>query len=230
MKKKKIIAIIGLVIFLGVSLDERARNVVSESCSFIYALVRSPKNIGAIVPSSPFLAKKIVKHIQRRGYPINILEVGAGTGVFTGKIIEKMDELDRLDVIELDADLCEILRKKCKTYKNVFIHCLSVTDFKADVSYDFIVSGLPFNAFSSGLVASIIQKYKNLIKPNGIISYFEYFWGASIRRVFSVGQNKTDFIKNMKILQDFRDDFLIERDQIFLNIPPAYAYHLQIKK
>jgi len=84
--------------------------------------------------------------------------------------------------------------------------------------------------FASDLVYSIVDKYKRLIKSNGIISYFEYMFAANIKKIFLFGNRKVDFIKNMTILADFRREFLIEKNRVFFNFPPAYAYHLQIKK
>jgi len=228
--KKKVFAVLCLSLLLGIFSSQRARIFFRESGSFLYALVKNPKRIGAVIPSSSFLSSTIVKKIEKKDNPIKILEVGAGTGAFTEKIVQKMGDQDLLDVIELDSNLCDILRKKFGTHKNVKIHCLSILDFKTDNVYDFIISGLPFNAFGSDLVSSIVNKYKHLIKNNGIVSYFEYMLTANIRKFFSMGKKRVDFVRSMKILENFRKKFLIERNRVFLNVPPAYTYHLQIKK
>ena len=230
MNKKNVFAIGLLGLLLFIFLHRPTRSFLSDTVFFLYALIRHPQRIGAIIPSSPFLADEIVKHIKKKNRPIKILEVGAGTGAFTGKIIEKMTQQDTLDVVELDVNLCNILRKKFKKYKNVAIHCVSILDFRVNGAYDFIISGLPFNSFDSELVFSIIDSYRQLIKNNGIISYFEYLFAANIRRFFSTGAKRANFVKNMQILENFRKSYLFEQNSVLINVPAAYVYHLQIKK
>lgn len=198
--------------------------------SFVTAFCRNQERIGAILPSSSFLAKSMTKHISLKDRPIKILEVGAGTGVFTKKALEKIRQCDVLDVIEIDNDLCGILKEKFAEHKNVHIHCMSILDWNPDYKYDFIVSGLPFNSLSVDFVISVLEKYKKLIKDSGIISYFEYIWVSHIKKFFSSGQKKADYVKNISIMKNFIKSFEFDRDFVFLNIPPAYAYHLKVKK
>jgi len=197
---------------------------------FVLALAKSPKKVGAVAPSSPLLAKAITKHIVKKDAPIRVLEVGAGTGVFTEKIIAKLGKEDILDVIEVDAELVEILREKFKAYSNVHIHWMSILDWRPNYKYDYIVSGLPFNALGVDFVIAVLDTYMQSIKNNGILSYFEYIWVSYIRTFFSRGPAKTNYIKSKLILSKFRKNFEFDKDFVLCNVPPAYAYHLKIKK
>ncbi|EKD23436.1 MAG: hypothetical protein ACD_82C00040G0001 [uncultured bacterium] len=226
MLKRKIFIVFGFLIlaFLAFML------IFGDLGGFVSAIFRNPKSMGAATPSSSFLAKKITKNIMAKDAPLKILEVGAGTGVFTQEIINKIGQNDIVDVIEIDYGLCEILNKKFKNNKNVNIHCVSILDWEPGYKYDFIVSGLPFNAFDSFFVSNILEKFKNIIIDNGVLSYFEYALAGKTKKLFLFGDEKLDLINNIKMRKEFLKKFEFDRDLIFLNFPPAYVYHLKIVK
>ncbi|MFC1842681.1 class I SAM-dependent methyltransferase [Candidatus Dependentiae bacterium] len=196
--------------------------------AFFSAIFRNPKRIGAALPSSRFLANKITKHIATKDCPIKVLEVGAGTGVFTEKILQKLAKDDILDVIEIDPGLCDLLKEKFKKHTNVHVHCLSVLEWSPEYKYDFIVSGLPFNSFGAAFVQDVLDAYKKIIKTGGVLSYFEYMWASGIKKFFLTSEKKQDFLQNVNIRKDFIKQFGFDRDFVFLNIPPAYVYYLRI--
>jgi len=59
---------------------------LADNLRFLRALIARPKNIGAIFPSSPALAKAIARQIDPR-MPGPVLELGPGTGVVTKAIL-----------------------------------------------------------------------------------------------------------------------------------------------
>jgi phosphatidylethanolamine/phosphatidyl-N-methylethanolamine N-methyltransferase len=228
MKKVRIfVCILAALFFVGFGFAG-VRSFFGEMGSFVFAFFSSPNSIGALFPSSPFLAKAITRQIKRRNDSLRILEVGAGTGAFTKKIAEKLKEDDVFDIIELDTDFCQRLQKKFKNYKNVHIHCLSILDWEPEQPYDFIISGLPFNAFKADFLRAIIEKYKKLIKEGGVISYFEYIALAKIKLFFLRGYEKKQYSKTLSASIDFRNEFEFEKNKVFANLPPAYVHHLQL--
>jgi len=50
--------------------------------AFLYKFIQKPKEIGSIVPSSSFLTKKMLMNLPW-DHIETIVELGAGTGVFT---------------------------------------------------------------------------------------------------------------------------------------------------
>jgi len=230
MKKKYIALFIGISLFSVLMLHNRMRNYLIELGSFSYTFVMNPTKIGSFIPSSPYLSESMTRHItsKTKDKPIKVLEVGAGTGVITEKILERIGTDDLVDIIELDPILCGILEKKFNKYKNLQVRCMSILDWDPAYQYDFIVSALPFNAFESVLVAAILEKYKKLIKPDGIITYFEYIWLYDIKKFFLSGDQEIDFIATLDITTAFRDRFGFDTDIILLNIPPAYVYSLRV--
>lgn len=230
MKKKHIVKMLALSMLLMILFSSRMRNFLLEFGHFFIAFFKSPADVGSVMPSSEYLAQAITRYVDTTKGPIKILEVGAGTGVFTQEIVDKMKPDDQLDVVEIDSGLCNLLEEKFTRHKNVHIHCRSILDWKPPYVYDFIISGLPFNAFSANFVAAILQHYKTLLKPNGMFSYFEYIASADIKKAFLQGQKKEEYLKNLALTLGFLKKFIFDIDIVLLNIPPAYVYHLKIPK
>ncbi|MFC1841613.1 class I SAM-dependent methyltransferase [Candidatus Dependentiae bacterium] len=224
-KKKFLISSLLVLCIVGAGIY-----MCSDLGVFISAFFRNQKRMGAIFPSSVFLARSITKHVAAKDQPIKVLEVGAGTGVFTEQIMKKLRKEDMLDVIEIDENLCEVLREKCKDHKNIHVHCISILDWDPPYAYDFIVSSLPFNSFGSDFISSVLDTYVKIIKNNGIFSYVEHIWTYRIKKLFLKGAQKIDFIKGACMLSDFRKKFEFDRDFTLPNILPAYTHHLRIEK
>jgi phospholipid N-methyltransferase len=65
--------------------------MVIKMIKFFKEFIKNPKDIGALLPSSSYLAEGILKEIE---FDICdcIIELGAGTGIFTEKIISRKKE------------------------------------------------------------------------------------------------------------------------------------------
>src|SRR4051812_25942853 len=139
------------------------------------------RTTGAVLPSSPFLAKALVAPLAGPRLPAYILEVGPGTGAVTKAISRRMRPGDRLDAVELNPLFAERLRHRIAVEPffddhrdDIAVIESAVEELPGEAVYDFIVSGLPFNNFPSTLVRRIFRAYSRLLKPGGVLSYFEY--------------------------------------------------------
>src|SRR5205823_2510234 len=122
-------------------------------------------------PLSARVAKKITEPIHRSATPKKIIEVGAGSGALTNKIISKMTEQDHLDLIEIEPILCDVLRDKFGRLKNVAIHCTDFLEWNPPYQYDDIVSTLPFNSFPPKLVQKLINHLIKVAKNNATLAF-----------------------------------------------------------
>src|SRR3954466_5094278 len=82
-----------------------------EELLFIRRWLANPLKVGALLPSSPFLARLVARHVKF-GPDDAVVEVGAGTGAVTEALIQAGIPPDRLFVIEIDADMCTYLRRQ----------------------------------------------------------------------------------------------------------------------
>ena len=73
---------------------------VQEHIEFIYQYFTKPRKVGAIMPSSKYLARNIVEFIDFSKNNLRIVEYGPGTGPFTERIIRKLKEGYKLIIIE----------------------------------------------------------------------------------------------------------------------------------
>src|SRR5581483_5471549 len=62
---------------------------------------------GAILPSSRFLARALVRPLRSPRPACRILEVGPGTGSVTREIVWRMQSGDRLDAVEINGRFVE---------------------------------------------------------------------------------------------------------------------------
>src|SRR5215216_112399 len=78
---------------------------------FFSAFLREPFKVGAFWPSSPELSEEIVEgcELHRRN---TVVELGPGTGAFTGLILERMRRQARFFALELSNTNVRELRRR----------------------------------------------------------------------------------------------------------------------
>ncbi len=190
---------------------------------------------GAILPSGPRLAGALCRYLSEGLPPRQILEVGPGTGPATAQIVKRMLPHDRLTLVELNDAFVKHLHARFDSepdFKQVVDQCQIVHDrlenLPGEHCYDVIISGLPLNNFSVEVVDSLLVMYERLLKPGGVVSFFEYI---AIRRAKSAvcGSNDRDRLRGIgRSLHKFLDGREIRRESVLLNIPPAWVHHVRI--
>ncbi len=76
---------------------------------FFRRWLANPLQMGSVVPSSPALCRRIVRHTVREPNEI-VLELGAGTGVVSRALRRGGVPADRLVVVEIDPAMAAHLR------------------------------------------------------------------------------------------------------------------------
>jgi len=193
---------------------------------------------GAIAPSSRFLAKAMTRYLrQRESDSVRVLEIGPGTGAVTGNIVKHLREGDVFDLVELNEAFVDILEQRFlddRVWRAVSgvanTHRVALQEFQAEQPYDFVISGLPLNNFPADLVESLADSYFRLLKPGGVLSYFEYMYVSPIRKVVTRGEEKARISRIDEIMQGHCNRFRIKRDNIWINVPPAWVQHLRLER
>lgn len=118
--------------------------------SFVRSAIKNCRQVGAILPSSSFLADKIVdpKIVKKSNV---IVEIWAGTWSFTEKIFDcvPQDTDKQIFIIEKDKSLYRCLLKRFPKYKRFIFNedVLNLTKFlknKWIIKVDMVVSWLPY--------------------------------------------------------------------------------------
>ncbi|MFL5329629.1 MAG: class I SAM-dependent methyltransferase [Gemmataceae bacterium] len=211
-------------------------SIWSEYGTFWRETRRHFRTTGAVLPSSPFLARALVAALNHHRSPANILEVGPGTGAITRAIARRLRDGDRLEAVELNHKFVEQLRRRIdkeKAFdehrKQIRVVESAVQDLPGEAVYDFIISGLPFNSFPSTLVKRIFQAYRRLLKPGGTLSYFEYVLVRQIQKPFVNRSERTRLYRVGRVVDQYIKSFQVHRERVFMNVPPAIVRHLHLK-
>lgn len=179
---------------------------------FIEKFLSDNKQTWAILPSSKFLAKKIINKQDLLSSNI-IIELWAWSWVFTKRIFELLGKEitnKQILIIEKDPDFYQLLIKKMPTYSK-YIYNIDLLDInelleeKWIKNVDLIISWLPFKSLPKELFDFLIFEFltKHINKGSKFIqfSYFSNFWDSL-----------ATFFKNIKV------------EKCLLNIPSAYIF------
>ncbi len=174
---------------------------------FISEVFKSGGTIGALSPSSSFLADKMLKPIDFNKANC-IVEFGPGTGVFTHKLLEKMSLNAILLVFEINPAFYEVLKKIDDTRLVIIndsaekiAHYLNLNHHE---KADYIVSSLPFAMIPDEVVDGILSNSYKSLSEKGKFIQFQYSLNA-------LSKLKTIFRK-------------VKINFTFLNLPPAFVF------
>lgn len=183
------------------------------SFGFLREFFKSPGSVGAVWPSSPALARAIVKaaNVPEAEF---VLEIGPGSGAFTGEILRSLRAESRFVAIEKNPDLARSVANK---FPGVAVVEGCATELASHIgdhgSPDSVVSGLPWAAFGDALQNAILDQVTAALHPSGTFATFAYF-GPHRLRAGRAFRRKLDahFSK-------------IRRTPVVLaNVPPAFVY------
>lgn len=208
-----------------------------ESISFLRRFLTDPRRVGAVVPSSRFLARALVQPLARRTKPSNILELGPGTGAVTKQIIPLIGPDDRFDLCEADPRFADHVRKYylqsgrlSEQFRQGQVRLLDrkIQDVDSLLKYDFIISGLPLNSFELREVKTIWDILKRQANPDCIFSYFEYIGARRASSVMHAVRGRKRRRRLSAYLSRKISHHQFERQSVLFNLPPAHARHLRI--
>lgn len=180
-----------------------------ERLSFIIQYITKPRSVGAILPSSKYLANKMIEDIDfdQAKY---IVEYGPGTGVFTKELIENRKKGTVILLFEGNKEFCKVLKQKYNDEPNLHIindsaeHIGKYLDRYTIPYADYIVSGLPFASLPYQVSLNILEQTQKHLKVDGKFITFQY---TLLKKDF-IGQ----YFNELSIKREIR------------NIPPAYVF------
>lgn len=177
--------------------------------TFIKQYITMPRFVGAILPSSKYLASKMVEDIdfQQAEY---IVEYGPGTGAFSENLIKSKKKNTVILLLEFNHEFYSILKEKYGGEPNVhIIHDSAENIDKYLTMYnipwvDYFISGLPFASLPQNVSCAILQKTHKYIKKDGKFITFQY---TMLKKSF---------------IQQYFGEIDIKRE--VRNLPPAYVF------
>ena len=148
---------------------------LSSNISFLAQFFRSPKSMGSIIPSSPFLGDAMASFVPSQQSPI-IIELGPGTGSITKALIKSGIKRENLMCLERSAKMITLLKRRFPRVKVVegdacHLQAVLHEDFG---KVDAIVSSLPLKSIPGPVVSKILQQIHDSLADEGVIIQFTY--------------------------------------------------------
>ncbi|GEM_PF-470864 len=150
---------------------------------------KSDKNVAAIVPSSKFVVRDVIKRFPKK---INsVIECGPGEGVMTKAVLKRLDPAGKMLVIESNLQFTDILRE---------IHDprLLITEGRAQdmtgyadnyqmENADMILASIPFSFLKPLERRQFVRDAYELLAPVGILIIFHQYsplMYRSVKKIF----------------------------------------------
>lgn len=205
--------------------------LANEQLEFFREFVANFRETGSVAPSSTILAAALNRHCAQHRGRKRVLEVGAGTGAITAELVKLIHPGDQLVVCEINATFAARLSRRFAgepafqaVAKQSQVYAGSILDLPADQKFDYIISSIPFNACPPEFVAAVFAHYQALLKPGGVLSYYEYIGGRTLKECFAHGETSQRLIA---ILAEQRSAYAFDRDLVLRNLPPAWVHYLR---
>ena len=160
---------------------------------------RHPRMLGSLVPSSPFLIKRVLRRVDWSSARV-IVEYGAGVGTFTGEILRRMRPDGMLVAFETNDEFVQYLRESLRDPRLHIVH--GSADRVGDVlerlgrgPADYVISGIPFSTIPEGARESILRATRAALRPRGALIVYQFTRRIlpSLERVFGRGRVSRDF-------------------------------------
>jgi phosphatidylethanolamine/phosphatidyl-N-methylethanolamine N-methyltransferase len=188
---------------------------MSEHSRLLGAFVRRPGRTGAIVPSSRELARLMTREMGLDTAD-TVVELGAGTGVFTRIIGERLRRGAVALAFEIDPILASQLEGTVPGVRIVNDSAERISEHLRAAgreSADAILSGLPWAVFSHELQQTLLAAVLRSLRPGGRFATFAYVpaaWFPPGRRFRKMLESGFASVETSPI--------------VWRNIPPAFVY------
>ena len=215
-------------------------NRLGDYQTFLTQFLRNQQATGSLIPSGRALASALCRHVGEGLESQKILEAGPGTGAVTGCIIERMRRDDQLWMVELNPAFAAHLRSAFKqkpSFRRVASRCHliegsvqqlgPVGPAGEDAQFDLVISCLPLNNFSSEDVRDILRAYSRLLKPGGILSFFQYILIRPAKMFVSAGPERDRLKRVGEAIEGMLGEREFAREWVWVNVPPAWVHHIR---
>lgn len=177
---------------------------------FAREMFSQPAAVGAIWPSSHWLARTVASRVPVHGDGL-VVELGGGTGAVTQALLRRGIAPGRLTVIECSPVFVQHLRARFPEVTILLGDAAELGELLPRGSHiDAIVSSLPLRSLSGRKAAAIVAQWSALIADGSVVVQFTY----DLRR--------TKHLPLPGFLQR-------ANDIVWVNLPPARVLALQYR-
>ena len=139
---------------------------------------KHPKMLGSIIPSSPFLVKRMLDCIDWQRANV-LVEYGPGVGTFTREMLRQMRPDAVLIVIETNEDFVEYVQRAYPDPRMQVIHgsaedIQTILQERGFDAADYIVAGIPLSTLSVTVKDNILRATKQAISSDGAFLLYQF--------------------------------------------------------
>lgn len=193
---------------------------VAERLEFLGNFLRNPASTGSFAPSSPWLARAMVRGCDLRNAQ-TVIEFGPGTGAFTRLILRRIGEQTTFFAMELDAEQACRLKER---FPGLHVYNDSAAKIQRYLAHhgrkkaDYIISGLPWGNMSAKVQEPILDAVLNSLASDGTFTTFAYIHACWLPTALNFRKRLKEHFAEVKTSRI-----------IWKNTPPAFVYRCRLK-
>ncbi len=183
---------------------------------FLGQLLREPRHVGAVAPSSARLAAAITAAIPEQGDPV-VVELGAGTGVFTEAIRGRLHGRGHHVAVEVNPTFAALLRRRFPTVDVAEADAEALPEIVASralTAADVVVSSLPWASFGAGTQDRLSRAVLGVLTPDSVFTTFAYAHAQYLPSA-----------RRFRALLAERFEEVVTSRTVWRNLPPAHVLH-----
>lgn len=108
----------------------------------------------------------------------NVLDIGAGTGLFSSFILKKHPNAN-LTLIDISEKMLEVAKVRFKSYPNVNYITADYTKYNFEEKYDIVISSLSIHHLTDAEKKDLYQKIFSIMKVNSLFVNADQVLGTS---------------------------------------------------
>ena len=154
-----------------------------EGLFFFRRWLANPMKVGAVIPSSPALARLVVRQVRSTPEQC-VVELGPGTGPVTKALLASGVPTDRLFVVEIDADMCAYLRREFPNVNVIHGDATKLTQLLPPQwvgKVGTVISGIPMLPLPIDVQKALTQAAIDVMVPGGEILQYTYSLASPIK-------------------------------------------------
>ena len=177
---------------------------LGERAQFLRSFLANPRAVGAVLPTSRRAVRDMLDLARFEGAG-RVVELGAGTGVYTRELLARLGPDASLLAFEVDPQLAARLTAELRDPRlRVIVDSAENVEAHLDGPVDVLVSGLPFTSLPGTVRNAILAASRRVLAADGTMLVLQYspLIQRELERMFSS----------------------VRRRISLFNVPPAFLY------
>ncbi len=178
---------------------------IQERLRFFRSFLANPRAVGAILPTSKRAVRDMLDMANLKQAWV-VVELGAGTGVYTEEVLKRLRPDARFLAFEIDPELVSTLSGRFNDPRLRIIQGSAehVEEYLEGEKVNVIVSGIPFTSLPIQVRKNIFKEITQILAPDGVMVAIQY---------------------STMVQRDLERYFASVRRRLSpLNVPPAFLF------